>query len=85
MAKPSSAKQGDTIELPLPVRRWAALKAAGLTHKDLVARLAKRGITVGRSSVGAVLNGKYGNDDIEKEFCLATGTERSVMFPRDDA
>lgn len=85
MANRSSARKGDTIELPLRVQRWAALKAAGLKHEDLVARLAKKGKTVARSSVGAVLNGKYSNDDIEKEFCLATGTERSVMFPRADA
>lgn len=62
-------------------KRYSLMRRAGVMQEQIRAKLAEKGITVSRASIGAVILNKFVNDDIIDTFCELTGTSRAEAWP----
>jgi hypothetical protein len=74
-----------TPRTPLQLDRLDAMNRAdggrGITQRDIIADLQKRGTPTSQGTVWSVVFDRFDSDDVISSFCRLTGTTREKMFP----
>lgn len=74
-----------TPRTPLQLDRLDAMNRAnggrGITQRDIIADLAKRGTPTSQGTVWSVVFDRFDSDEVIASFCRLTDTKRATMFP----